>query len=159
MWGLMFHFWSDTRVLWGKEFLTEWQSSLKWSGGFFFLILYLSNKTALDLVEGFAPSGGCAYGTPGAGVLGVMLFWTLKLVTGVVISFSKYSVFVMKRGVGWSIWKSWSNSSCLVEDRNKEANEFVKMTMSKRVFLGGWWLKEAFVFCCVLCQMPLTPRQ
>lgn len=66
----------------------------------FFLILCISNKIALDLVEGFAPSGGCACGTPGAGVLGVMLFWTLKLVTGVVISFSKHSVFVMKRGVG-----------------------------------------------------------
>lgn len=47
---------------------------------------------ALDLAEGFAPSGGCASVAPGAGVLGVMLFWTLRPVTGVVISFSKYSV-------------------------------------------------------------------
>lgn len=35
-----------------------------------FLILCILNKMALDLAEGFARSGGCAYAAPGAGVLG-----------------------------------------------------------------------------------------
>ena len=55
---------------------------------------------ALDLAEGLAPSGGCAYVAPGAGVLGVKFFWTLRPVRGVVVRFSKYSVFVMKREIG-----------------------------------------------------------
>lgn len=148
MWGLMFHIYElILRVLLRKDFSYRLQSYLKWSGEYFFLVLCVLNTHTWILQKVFCLWWLCLCGSWGWG-------WSSSAqrpVRGVVISFSKYSVFVMKRRVDWRAWKSWSNSFCL--EVGTTGRNDVKMIVPKR---WRWMMTEGFYV--LLCFVPNAPN-